>query len=97
MERGRLKLVNKDEQFFEEISSADVPQIRKGKHHEIIAHILHDAAKINPGRAIRVPRKAFGSATLQHIRAALNRSAAKARLNLATSSDDEFLYVWRRK
>jgi hypothetical protein len=33
--------------------------------------------------------------TKENIRSALSRAAKQANLNLATSSSDDFLYVWR--
>jgi hypothetical protein len=79
---------------FESVLQANVPKGREGKHKEIITQLLSDIAKLGPGTALKIPVSKLPD-TKQNIRSALSRAASQQELNLATSSDDEFLYVWK--
>jgi hypothetical protein len=78
---------------FKTMAQIDVPQGRKGKHHQIVAHILSDLDQMKPGIAIKVPLSGLAE-TKEKVRSALNRATRKGARNVATASDDEFLYVW---
>lgn len=79
---------------FENISQTDLPQGRKGKHHGIVAQLLFDIEALEPGRALKI-RIADLSDTMSNVRSALNRACKQRSLEIATSSDDEFFYVWK--
>jgi hypothetical protein len=81
---------------FESIERSAVPTSRKSKHHNIIEQILEDIGGLKAKRALRVPRAALGEAKVEHIRAALSRASAKLDIELATSVDDDYFYVWRQ-
>jgi hypothetical protein len=81
---------------FETISQLDLPSGRKGKHHELLVHVLQDLQRLEEGRAIRIPLDEFES-SVPELRSAINRATRKQELNIATSSDEEFLYVWKVK
>ena len=81
---------------FEKIDRSAVPHTRRGKHRSIVEQILEELGGLREKSALKIPRARLGSARLEHIRAALNRASARQNLNLATSSDDEFFYVWRQ-
>jgi hypothetical protein len=87
--RGSKKLT------FSSINKAEVPHVRRGKHHDLVDEILRDMEKLRTGAALKVPKSAFGRAKLTNIRAALSRASARAGIPLSTTSDEEFLYVWR--
>ena len=78
---------------FESILQANVPKGREGKHKEIITQLLGDIAKLTPGLALKIPLDQLPD-TKQNVRSALSRAASQKKINLATSSDNEFLYVW---
>jgi hypothetical protein len=78
---------------FKTIKQADVPQGRQGKHKLIVIAILNDLDSLNDGTAIKVPLKELAESK-ERVRSALNRATRKAGRNVATASDDEFLYVW---
>ena len=82
---------------FTAIRKSDVPHLRKGKHHDLIAELIRDLQKVGRGAALKVPRTAFGEAKMTNVRAALNRVASRDGLSIATSSDDEHFYVWLTK
>jgi hypothetical protein len=72
---------------------ADVPQGRQGKHKLIVMAILKDLDSLKEGAAIKVPLKELAESK-EKVRSALNRATRKAGRNVATASDDQFLYVW---
>ena len=78
---------------FKAMQQTDVPQGRNGKHKEVVTRILSDLDQIAPGIALRVPLAALAESK-EKVRAALNRATRKGGRNVATASDDAFLYVW---
>ena len=79
---------------FESVLQVNVPKGRDGKHKQIITQLLADIAQLNPGSALKIPLSELPD-TKENIRSALSRAARQANINLATSSNDEFLYVWK--
>ena len=65
-----------------------------GKHKEIISQLLSDIARLGPGTALKIPLSELPD-TKQNIRSALSRAANQKKIDLATSSNEEFLYVWK--
>jgi len=92
----RLKLVDK-ELHFDTVDTIDVPHDRKGKHNALVSRIMEDLHRIEPGVALKVPASALGSQKIENIRAALAREVKKTRLRIATSIDQDYFYVWRKK
>jgi hypothetical protein len=79
---------------FESVLQVDVPKGRDGKHKGIITRLLSDIAQLSDGAALKIPLSQLPD-TKENIRSALSRAARQANINLATSSNDEFLYVWK--
>jgi hypothetical protein len=79
---------------FESVLQVDVPKGRDGKHKGIITRLLGDIAQLGDGAALKIPLAQLPD-TKENIRSALSRAARQANINLATSSNDEFLYVWK--
>ena len=79
---------------FESILQLDVPKGRDGKHKKIVAQLLSDIDQLAPGSALRVPLAALPD-TKENIRAALNRATRQRGVEVATSSDEEHLYIWK--
>ena len=78
---------------FETMEQVEVPQGRHGKHREIVNQILSDLDQMKPGSAIKVPLSALEESK-ENVRSALNRATRKDGRNVATASDENFLYVW---
>jgi hypothetical protein len=78
---------------FKTMVQAEVPQGRNGKHKQIITAILKDLDSLKSGAALKVPLGELAESK-EKVRSALNRATRKARRNVATASDDSFLYVW---
>ena len=78
---------------FGEMSRADVPQGRNGKHKQIVTRILSDLDQVKQGIAIKVPLAQLAESK-EKVRSALNRATRKNGRRVATASDDTYLYVW---
>jgi hypothetical protein len=79
---------------FESMSQADVPKGRDGKHKKIVLQLLNDISQLEPGRALKVPVSELPDSK-ENIRSALSRATKQRGIEVATSSDDEFLYIWK--
>ena len=77
---------------FESVLQADVPTGRNGKH--IVTQLLNAIAQLDQGNALKIPLTELPD-TKENIRSALNRATREKGMNVATSSDSEYLYVWK--
>ena len=78
---------------FKHMPQVDVPQGRNGKHKKIVTQILSDLDQMQKGIALKVPLAQL-TESKERVRSALNRATRKDGRNVATASDDNFLYVW---
>lgn len=79
---------------FGSIEQDDVPKGREGKHKHIVTQLLSDIEQLAAGRALKVPLTDLPD-TKENIRSALNRATRQRGLTVSTSSDNEYLYVWK--
>lgn len=79
---------------FESIRQADVPKGRDGKHKRIITRLLNDIDQLKSGTALKIPIEALPDSK-ENIRAALNRATNLRGIDVATSSDADYLYIWK--
>ena len=79
---------------FESIAQGDVPKGRDGKHKSIVVELIETLQGLKPGAALKIALTDLPD-TKENIRAALSRATKQQNLNVATSSDDEHLYVWK--
>lgn len=79
---------------FESIRQHDVPKGRDGKHKAIVMQLLSDIDQLAAGSALRVPLSELPDSK-ENIRAALNRATRQRGIEVATSSDDSHLYIWK--
>ena len=79
---------------FESMAQSDVPKGRDGKHKRIIEQLLSDISQLQDGKALKVPLSALPDSN-ENVRAALSRATRQKSIDIATSSDEEFLYVWK--
>ncbi|MBB5318549.1 hypothetical protein [Tunturibacter empetritectus] len=79
---------------FESVLQVNVPKGRDGKHKEIIAQLLGDIAQLAPGSALKIPLAQLPDSK-ENVRSALSRAARQQKIGLATSSNEEFLFVWK--
>jgi hypothetical protein len=78
---------------FKTMAMVDVPRSRNGKHKQIVTAILRDLDDLGEGTAFKVPLADLGD-TKENVRSALNRATRKSGRNVATATDENFLYVW---
>ena len=88
------KPVPKAAMRFESMSQADVPKGRDGKHKEIVELLLNDISQLKEGDALKIPLSDLPD-TKENIRSALSRATRQKGIEIATSSDAEFLFVWK--
>ncbi len=79
---------------YQSIQQTDVPKGRDGKHKRIVTQLLSDLEQLEPGRALKIPLAALPDSK-ENVRSALNRATRQRAIEVATSSDAEFLYVWK--
>jgi hypothetical protein len=79
---------------YQSIKQIDVPKGRDGKHKKIITQLLSDLDQLEEDRALRIPLSALPDSK-ENIRSALNRATHQKGIEVATSSDTEFLYIWK--
>jgi hypothetical protein len=79
---------------FESMPQADVPKGRDGKHRAIVEQLLSDIGQLEEGGALKVPLSALPDSK-ENIRAALSRATRQRAIEIATSSDEDYLYVWK--
>ena len=79
---------------FESISQADVPKGRDGKHKKIVSQLLNDLSQLQSGSALKIPLSELPDSK-ENIRSALSRATKQKNIEIATSSDEGFLYVWK--
>jgi hypothetical protein len=79
---------------FQLIRQLDIPKGREGKHKKIVQELLSDIDQLESGSAMKIPLTALPDSK-ENIRSALNRATRQKGIEVATSSDAEFLYVWR--
>ncbi len=79
---------------FQSILQQDVPTGRDGKHKAIVTQILNDLEQLSHGSALKIPLEELPDSK-ENIRSALNRATRQRGMEVSTSSDNEFLYVWK--
>jgi TusA-related sulfurtransferase len=79
---------------FESIPQMEVPKGRDGKHKRIVTELLSDIDQLAPGSALKIPLADLPDSK-ENIRSALNRATHQREIEVATSSDADYLYVWK--
>jgi len=78
---------------FQSILQRDILKGRDGKHKLIVSQLLSDLEQLAPGSALKIPLSALPDSK-ENIRSALNRATRQRGMEIATSSDADFLYAW---
>jgi hypothetical protein len=81
---------------FQSILQADIPKGRDGKHKQIILQLIAGIEKLPDGSALKIPLSELPD-TKENIRSALSRATRQKNMDVATSSDDKFLYIWKSR
>ncbi len=78
---------------FKSIPQTELPQGRNGKHKAIVLQLLSDLDRLQRGQALKIPLSELPD-TKENIRSALNRATTLKGIDVATSSDADYFYVW---
>lgn len=79
---------------FESVLQEEIPRGREGKHKQIIGRLMQDLDRLSQGLALKIPLAELPDSK-ENIRSALNRAAHQRRLPIATSSNQDYLYIWK--
>src|SRR5271170_2934603 len=79
---------------FASMLQIDVPKGRDGKHKKIIEQLLSDISQLEEGSALKIPLSELPDSK-GNIRSALSRATRQREIDIVTSSDEEFLDVWK--
>ncbi len=79
---------------YESVIQSEVPRGRDGKHKRIVLQLLRNIARLQLGTALKIPISSLPSSK-ENIRSALNRATRQRGVEVATASDDEYLYIWK--
>lgn len=85
----------KDPIPFESVIQANIPKGREGKHKSFVTRLLREIGQLKPGMAMKIPLDQLPDSK-ENVRSALSRAAHQKDLDIATSSNDEFLYIWKK-
>lgn len=85
---------NSNSMRYESISQSEIPKGRDGKHKKIITQILRDIDLLESDHALKVPLAELPDSK-ENIRSALNRATRQRGIEVSTSSDTDFLYIWK--
>ena len=78
---------------FKTASRSEVPTGRKGKHNAIVAQILTDLQGLDKGLCLKIPLADLPDSKV-NVRSALNRATRSLDIDVATATDDKFLFIW---
>lgn len=78
---------------FKSISQADVPHGRNGKHKSVVTELLKNLEQLPAGQALKIRLSQLPDSK-ENIRSALNRATRQRNMNVATSSDANYIYIW---
>jgi hypothetical protein len=79
---------------FPSVLQIDVPKGRDGKHKHIVDQLLDNIARLKDGSALKVPLADLPDSK-ENIRSALSRATRQRGIEIATSSDQDHLYIWK--
>jgi len=79
---------------FQSIPQIEIPKGRDGKHKQIILQLIAGIEKLPEGSALKIPLAELPNSK-ENIRSALSRATRQKAMDVATSSDDTYLYVWK--
>lgn len=79
---------------YQSIKRIDVPKGREGKHRKIVTQLLSAIEQLEGDRALKIPLQTLPDSK-ENIRSALNRATHQRGIDVSTSSDADFLYIWK--
>jgi len=94
IQKSKQRIPSDTANGFKSILQEDVPKGREGKHKAIITRLLADIDELAAGTALKVPLSDLPDSK-ENIRSALNRATRQKGIEVATSSDNDHLYIWK--
>jgi hypothetical protein len=79
---------------FESILQVNVPKGRDGKHRQIVQQLIEGIGQLKDGSALKISLADLPDSK-ENIRSALSRATRQKNIDIATSSDEDHLYVWK--
>jgi hypothetical protein len=83
-----------EEPEVEKVPLSSLRSRRRGRHHELMQQVLKELTQLSSDSALKVP---LGNFSAKDIRSAVFRVAASQNVEISSTSDDNSLYVWKRR
>lgn len=81
---------------YEQVSVRDLRQGRKGKHFYLIAKLLDELSSLPDGKALKIPLEKIKGVPVANLRSSITRATKMRDIDIATYSDEENFYLWKR-
>ena len=94
MRRKSGKSQSQEELEVEKVPLSSLRSRRRGKHYELIRQVLKELIELSSDSALKVP---LGDFSAKDIRSAVFRAVASQNVEISSTSDDYYLYVWKRR
>jgi hypothetical protein len=78
----------------ESVPLASLKRWRRGKHFELMQQVLQGLADLSRESALKVP---LGKNSAKDLRSAVARAASSQNIEITSVSDDQNLYVWKKR
>jgi hypothetical protein len=79
---------------YRQVGVDGLPKGRRGKHHELMQHVLRELKVLSDGSAMAIPLSDAGIG-LANLRSAVHRAANARGLKIKTLADKKSFYVWK--
>jgi hypothetical protein len=88
---------DEDEQpTYERVLLSELRRGRRGKHHKLLQRILENLEGLPDNSAMKIPLRTLHGVSLANLRSAVNRATSSRHVEIATYSDGESFYIWRK-
>ena len=81
---------------FQKVPLAELRQGRRGKHRDMVEVIAGELDELNDAEAMRIPLNSVKGLSLANLRSAISRAMKSRGVKIATFSDGDSLFVWRK-
>jgi hypothetical protein len=81
---------------FQKVRLSELRQGRRGKHRDLVEVIASELDQLNDAEAIKIPLNTVNGLSLANLRSAISRAMKSRGVKIATFSDGDSLFVWRK-
>jgi hypothetical protein len=78
----------------ESVPFSSLKRKRRSKHSELMQQVLNELVGLSGESALKVP---LGNTSAKDLRSAVVRAATSQNIQISSSSDNENLYVWKKR